>query len=189
MPHYSRVNDVWPEPCPHPTPPEALRGARLLVKLAWRIAKHDIANFNARPRKDQKFSLTSGNRYTAPRSGVWYVNPQGHHFGGWKDIVHDISHWAFRRFWPHERRKNGPHAFRHKSIEHVMAKHVVESGWLTGALKRAEPKAKVRDVKADRAARVLIRLAAWEAKRKRADTAIKKLRQRARYYEKVLAPV
>lgn len=43
----------------------------------------------------------------------------------------------------------------------------------------AKPKPAIREV---RAARVAERIKAWEAKRKRADTALRKLRRQARYY-------
>lgn len=181
---YDHVNALWPTACPIPTAPEALRGARLLVRHAYRLARQDITGFRRKPQPGKKYALTSGNRYTYPRSGVWYVNPKGHYYGGWKDMVHDISHWAHRAFWPNV--KHG-HSLRHIWIEQELTKYVVESSWLTGALAKPEPQKPPRNVKAERAQRIFARLVTWEAKRKRADTMIRKLRKQSRYYERALA--
>jgi hypothetical protein len=130
------------------------------------------------------WQLTSGNRYTRPRGGVFYVNPnESDMFGGWKAIVHDISHWAGRRLFP----KAPPHSPGTAFIERKLAEHVINSGWLDDKLKR-EPKAKPEiDVKALRHQRTLAAIKRWESKAKRAKTTLAKLHQRRKRYEQTLA--
>ncbi len=59
-------------------------------------------------------------------------------------------------------------------------------GWLDGKLRRPEKPAAVVDLRRVRYERVLVRLKTWETKRKRASTAIKKLEQARKRYEKTL---
>jgi hypothetical protein len=170
---YQSVNGAWPDAVPALTAAEATSAAKRLYRLGMGRA------FRGKTR------LTSGRRYNYVRRGVLFVNPKGHHFGGWRDLVHDLSHYCHRRkhpgHKPHDGR--GTHAF----IERTMIEHVVNSGWLDGRLKRPDKPTKQTDVRALRQRRVLERLAAWEAKRKRAERALAKLRRQARYYEKSLA--
>ena len=111
-----------------------------------------------------------------------YVNPDetrrwSDSGGGWHEIVHGLSHYCAYRLY-----RCKPHDARHAFLEKEMIKHVVNSGWLEGKLKRPEkPKTEV-DVKQVRRERVLKRMSAWETKRKRAENALKKLRRQARYY-------
>lgn len=177
MATYDTVNGVWPAVLPIPTPEEAARGAKKLYRLGYRIAKEDLPDLTSTPLKNIKTEITSGNRRTSIRRGVIYVNPTGHFYEGWKDIVHDLSHWTHRRFWPRE----SGHAPRHSYIEKTMIEHVVTSGWLEGALRR--PEKPIPNIKATRAARIAARIKSWEAKKKRAENALKKLRRQAKYYE------
>ena len=165
---YVSVNGAWPDgELPIPSPQEALSGAKRLYRLVmghkWR----------------GKWQLTSGKRYTWPANGVYHVNPNGRYFGGWRDIVHLMSHQCHRRLYPRHKPHDGrgTHAF----IERTMIEHVVKSGWLDGKLKRPEkPKP---DVQQARQQRVLARIEKWQAKHKRAETALKKLKRQARYYK------
>jgi hypothetical protein len=173
MANYTDVNAVWPDPVPVPSGPEAIAGARKLTRLALTLGPPN----GIRRVPPKKFKLTSGNRYTWANAGTFMVNPdhQSLSFGGWSAMVHDIAHWAARKLY---REGHGPHEC---FIEHTLAKHVVDSGWLDGKLKRPEkPREPVQCV---RRRRVLERIAAWERKRRRAETALKKLRRQARYYE------
>ena len=168
---YQSVNGKWPELVPVPSPQEAMAGAKRLYRFAMK-----------RPFRG-KVKPTSGRRYTDIRRGVMYVNAAGHHFGGWKDIVHDLSHYAHARLFP----RHKPHHSTHAWLERTMVEHVVGSGWLDGRLKREPRPAKPVDLKAERHARVLARIKAWETKAKRAETALKKLRRQARYYGRQIA--
>jgi hypothetical protein len=93
---YASVNASWPNDVKVPTQQEAISGAKRLVRYAYKIAREDGSTLRY---QSQPFELTSGRRYTWPRRGVWKVNPDGYYTGGWKDMTHDISHWAMRKFW------------------------------------------------------------------------------------------
>lgn len=165
---YASVNGSWPEgELPIPTGQEAISAVKRLYRVAM-----------GKPWKG-KLKLTSGNRHTWPSGGVYYVNPnrQGWSFNGWKDIVHAVSHYCHRRLHPTRK----PHDFRHELLEKELVRYVVSHGWLEGKLRR-EPAPKP-DVRTVRAERVKARIEAWERKRRRAETALKKLKRTHRYYE------
>jgi len=171
---YQSVNGAWPDNLPIPTGEEAATAARRLYRLIM-----------GQPFKGP-VKIVSGNRYTYVRGGVLHVNPNGQHFGGWKDLVHGLSHHCHRRKFPGHKPHDGrgTHAF----IEKEMIEHVVNSGWLDGKLKKPERvKPGKAAVQATRHARVLASIKRWESKRKRADTALKKLARQKRYYERSLA--
>lgn len=187
---YHSVNGAWPEGTNDgrdikPTPQEAMSAAKRLYRFAMK-----------RPFKG-KVKLTSGNRYTWIKSGVLYVNPdQGagivnRHLGGklmrsgggWHELVHAMSHYCASRLYP----RGKPHGAQHAFLEKEMIEHVVNSGWLEGKLKRPEKPQPEIDVKQIRRDRVLRRIEAWEAKRRRAENALKKLRKQARYYDRTIA--
>lgn len=168
---YQSVNGAWPDgELPIPTPQEAVSAAKRLYRLVMK-----------KPYRG-KIKVVSGNRRTYIRWGTLQVNPNGRHFGGWKDLVHGLSHTCHRRLHPGHK----PHDGRgtHAWIERQMIEHVVNSGWLDGRLKRPE-KVPI-DWQAARHERIIKRLVAWQAKRKRAENAIKKLNRQAAYYDRVL---
>ncbi len=170
---YKYVNGAWPEVVPPLTGPEAVTAGKRLYRLVMKRAFRG------------KVKVGSGNRHTWIRSGVMTVNPDGRFRGGWRDLVHGLSHYCHRRLHPKQRPHDGrgTHAF----IERTMIEHVVNSGWLDGKLKRQErPKAPI-DLKGARRGRVIARIEAWEAKRKRAERALKKLNRQRAYYERALA--
>ena len=176
MTTYRAVNAMWPEPYPVPTSREAIIGAKRLIRRAHRLAIEDGAIPKFAKLRPRKFKITSGNRYTEIRSGVWYVNPnQGNHWG-WHQIVHGVSHWAQRHYWP----QADGHGALHAWLEAELANYAI-TNFLGGQLGQ-KPKPKVVDKIAVRAAAVVKRIKAWEAKRKRADTALRKLRRQERYY-------
>lgn len=170
---YSAVNAEWPAELPALSAQEAISAAKRL----WKIGT------------GQKFpgpvKLTSGNRFTWPRSRVLYVNPsrRGAHHDGWRGLVHDLSHAIHRRVNP----GNKPHHHSHAWIEKTLIAHVVSRGWLDGKLRREE--APQADPRAKRQAQVLAGIARWESKLKRAENALRKLRKQARYYERTLGGV
>lgn len=179
--NYANVNAAWPEEVPVPTPQEALSGARRLVRLALTLGPPG----KPRHRFRGSFKLTSGNRHTWTRRGVFYVNPNksGWRFRGWEAIVHDVSHWAGRRLYPGA----NPHDARVAFIERKLAEHVVSSGWLDGKLKRKpreeKPQSDPREVKLQR---VLARIKSWERKQRRAQTALRKLARTRAYYQRIV---
>jgi hypothetical protein len=160
---YDPVNRQWPEVLPVPTGQEAISAVRRLYRFAMK-----------KPFRG-KFKLTSGNRYTWVKNHVYYVNPQGHHFGGWKDLVHDVSHRCHSILRPKDR----AHDPRHEYLERDMVAYVLAQGWLDGKLRR-EPKP-APDPKVVKLASIEERIKRWRTKQKRAATALKKLeRQRRR---------
>lgn len=182
MNHYQKIDihaaspEAWPATIPALDGPEACKAVRRL----WRKFLGAPCPYELR--------ITSGNRTTWKSSSptvmrgrrvpTFNVNPEQ----GWRDLVHDLSHWFHRKLYP----KKNPHNPLHAHLEAEMIAHVVASGWLDGALK-SRPAPKVRDVVAERAARIEERIAAWEAKERRARNALKKLRPRQRYYQRKLA--
>lgn len=121
-----------------------------------------------------KLRVGSGNRRTWRDSHGFTVNPDQ----GWHDINHDMSHFIERQ------QTGGAHTDRHVRLEGAGARLIVRR------FLRDEPyvdKKKERDHIADRAARVDAGIQRWDAKLKRAATALKKLKKKQRYYDKVLA--
>lgn len=175
MTTYRDINAVWPEPYPVPTSREAITGAKRLIRLAHRLAIQDGAVPKYAKLRCYSFKLTSGRRYTKLRRGVWYINPnlQGH--WGWHEIVHSISHWARRHYWP----QADGHGALHAWLEKELADYAIKN-FLDGKLVRSV-EAPVDKI-AVRTARVAARIRAWEAKKRRAETALRKLRKQERYY-------
>jgi hypothetical protein len=172
---YNTVNREWPDPPPPPpTAQEAIAAARRLYR-----------KFVGHPWRGE-WRATSGNRYTWPRRGVYAVNPDKRESigGGWQALVHDMSHYINDRV---VNRKHNGHGVWHATLEREMIAYVIASGWLDGKLRsKATAKAKppIQDV---RRARVEARIVAWERKQKRAETALRKLYQQRRYYERQAA--
>lgn len=159
MNRYDHINTAWPETIPAITALEAERAAQ-------RIARH----FKFRPGRARK---------------VWVaINaPTNRLNRGWRRLVHDLSHRWFRQVY----RAKRPHDPLHERYEDQVREYVLAAGWLDGKLR---PKVKAKpavDLKAQRAKRVAERMKAWEVKKKRAETALKKLRRQARYYEVTLS--
>lgn len=164
---YHAVNGRWPDEVPALTGPEAIAAAKRLYRSAMK-----------RPWKG-KWALTSGNRFTWPRGSTFYVNPNRGtgRDGGWRDLVHMMSHYCHQQIWPRHR----PHGSNHHSIEKDMVQYVLDHGWLDGRLR---PKQAAEPDAASKAAAKLARLDAsakrWTTKLRRADTALRKIkRQRA----------
>lgn len=162
---YSGVNGTWPAELPPLTGQEAIAAAKRL----WRFALK-------RPLRVTRWQVTSGNRRNRILAGK--VNPDR----GWHDLVHHISHRVHYRLHPGAKPHDG--MGRHAFIERELIQHVVESGWLTGKLRRPAKPKPVVDARAVRYGRVLARITAWEGKAKRAENALKKLRRQRAYYEK-----
>lgn len=117
-------------------------------------------------------------RFRGPARRCW-ISPRGNGGSdkGWQRLVHDVSH----RIFAHRHPKFRPHAGGHANLELEIAEFVVRSGWLSGTLKprqRAKPTALER--RANKIARTEAAIARWEAKRRRADKALQKMRRRYR---------
>jgi hypothetical protein len=176
MAAYDKVNALWPEGTNDgrklkPTPQEAISAGRRLYRFVLKTPFRG------------KIKLTSGNRYSYIRNHVMYVNPDWKgsgnwtEGGGWHELVHMLSHAFAQRKYPNA----SGHGSLHAEVEHDMTEYVIRSGWLDGKLRReVRPKP---DPKAERQASVERRLKAWETKRKRAETAIRKLKAAQRRYQ------
>jgi len=153
---YARANR-WPEEIPPLTREEAERALRRLWK---------------------KFG--NGEPISRRILRVWVPRkpPFNTIYRGWRRLVHDVSHRIFFRLHPGRR----PHDPRHEWLEGEMVEFVLKSGWLDGKLK---PKPKTeKPIRERRFQSVLERIEVWERKRKRAETALKKLRRQRAYYER-----
>lgn len=159
---YGEVNATWPAEVPPLTGQEAISAARRLYRKAM-----------GRALPAGKWTIASGNR----RNKLWKrrVNPER----GWHDLVHHVSHYCAQRLYPNA----PPHGPGHSMLERDLIAHVVNSGWLDGKLRR-EPKAKP-DAREERKARVLVRIGMWERKKRRAETALKKLYRTKAYYDRL----
>ena len=163
------VNSRWPEPCPAPTPEEAMRGAKRLYRVAM-----------GRPWTG-KVKMTSGQRYTWIRGGVFYINPdETSPRGGWQEIVHSISHYCHRRLHPNAK----PHDAKQVYLERDLTKYVIEHGWLNGKLKPKTVDKPPRDIVKKRYERILAREQSWARKFSRAQRALAMAALERKIYEK-----
>jgi hypothetical protein len=153
---YERVNAEWPAQVPELTAEEAIRAFRRLYRFAFKHLPGPV-------------TIMRGNRRMG-RYPNWHINPSK----GWHYLVHILSHYAER----------SGHNGKHARMELRMIREVKRRGWLDGRLKRPEQPPVMRDLRRERYERVLTRLASWEAKKKRAERAISKLRRQRTYYER-----
>jgi hypothetical protein len=133
-----------------------------------------------------KWELTSGNRYTWPKRGTFYVNPERHAFGlrGLREIIHMIAHWSHRRLHPQDK----PHSIRQLRLEAKLTKFALARRWHEGTLKK-EPKAKAPepeptkpDVVVQRYRRMVLRRDRWARELERAQRLHAKAESEVRAY-------
>ena len=169
---YQRVDRSWPEFVPALTEAEAIA----VSKRLWRTA-------TGKPwEKNRKISFTSGNRHSQFAYNSFVINCDPHRRGiyGWKWLVHTISHRTHRIV----NKGHDHHGLAHASHEAWLVHEVVSRGWLDGRFKRQEKAKPAVDTKQVRYKRIVARIAAWQTKAKRAETALKKLRKQKTYYER-----
>jgi hypothetical protein len=129
--------------------------------------------------------LASGNRrtwtarsYSGPVR-IFRINPSK----GWHDLVHVLSHWC-----DYVVNGSGSHDAHHARLELKMIKQVIRRGWLEGKLKREKQWVDPRVIKGNAALDKLERqralLKKWETKKKRAETAIRKLTRQIKAAER-----
>lgn len=159
------VNSKWPRDLAKPSAQEAITGAKRLYRRAM-----------GRPFRG-KVVATSGRRYSWIRRGVMVVNPSH----GWPEIVHLLSHYFHRRLHPKDR----PHSYKALDLESDLARYAIAQGFHLGKLKSKPRPTKPKPTRQEAGhAAAVAALKRWEAKRKRAETAIRKYRKKVRYYEK-----
>ena len=171
---YRQVNEAWPDG-PHRgyrywrEPQFDAREATIAVKRLWKHATGKPLAIRG------LVKLTSGNRRNRFRRGIF--NPQR----GWHGLVHSVSHAAHRRLHPDD----PDHIGRHAYLERRLIEYAVARKWHEGARKRPEkPMPTKADQRTRRQAALRARLAKWEAKQRRAETAIRKLKGRIRRHER-----
>jgi hypothetical protein len=157
------LNAIWPKPLPKLDGDEAIRAVKKLIRSE-----------GFKP-SGYHYCVTTGNRHTWTRrtsvgDKTWFVNSSR----GWQSLVHHVSHWIFSR-------KNGnlsPHHWKHANIEARLIRLVLDRGWLSGSLKTT-PKVERPPVPVNvvRVAMIRERIARWESKAKRAETALRKLKR------------
>lgn len=95
-------------------------------------------------------------------------------WSGLPNVVHDAGHWVHRRL---HRNKLKTHCAPHAALEKAMIEHVIAKGW---HLPTAKPAPKAKPTKAERIAHAEKLLKKWMTKKRRAETAIRKLNAKAR---------
>lgn len=180
----NHVNNRWPQEASmrDMTAEEAVRAAkrlyRYILKRPWKG-----------PVKVVKATVR-GRYHTWIHRGVLRVVP----LNGWRDLVHDLSHYCYGRLHPGAK----PHDRPHGAMEARMIDYVVQHGWLAGKL-RPKPKlvalpvgAVLVDAKANarayKRARAEAAVERWQSKLKRAERALRKARRRLAYYSRSGAP-
>lgn len=167
---YARVHAAWGEHARKAIP----------VSLVERVVK-DLWKFGTGRTLEMPVIKVSGRRRSYASGGRFKVNPGS----GWASVVHGVSHSAHlvRGRKEGERRHHSP---RHALLELAMVQRVVDKGWLD-IVEPVKERPRLADVQALRARRIDERIKGWEAKLKRAERALKKLRQQQRYYAKALS--
>lgn len=160
-PRYIPVNQTLPQILPPITRVEAERAARIIFRH-FGGTRHGSALMLAPARFRRVRRCWISSKCTSE------------HHKGWGRLVHDVSHRIFRARHPGFR----PHDNGHAQLEQEIAAFVVANGWLTGTLKKEAPTP--ADKRAAKLARTLQLLARWNAKLRRAQTAVSKLQRRQR---------
>jgi hypothetical protein len=110
-------------------------------------------------------------RWSRPARRCWLsTKPTTGHYKGWGRLIHDASHIIFRKRHPSFR----PHDGGHARLEREIAQFVATRCWLDGSLKA---KAAPKPTAVDKLARIEARLSLWDSKRRRAETAIRKIKR------------
>jgi hypothetical protein len=157
---YEAVNAAWHIALPPITAKQsAVVYRKLLAKFGGRMMKPPLYYFRtSRSWADPKGRPAGGPGYGLPR------------------VVHDASHWVHLRLHPKAKSHCAPHA----ALEKAMVEHVIAKGWHIPPA----PKAKAKPSREQRLAHARAALARWTTKKRRAETAIKKLTAKARRLER-----
>jgi hypothetical protein len=176
--HRKADGSVWPDDIPELTADEALKAARRLYRWATGADLSTVYD---------SVQITSGNRHTWHRwtntagyyrSWTLFLNPSR----GWRRLVHDLSHAWFRSAGG----TGKPHSKDHARFEVRMAREVVRRGWLQGKLRAREQSEEAPEAPAPKGRAPIDygkKLAAVEAKIRRAKARLSKLNRQRAYYE------
>jgi len=167
---YDPAND-WSTQIPPITREEAERAAKRLIR-----------KFGSRKESSIPRAKDMEGPKEVRRCWIAVTEPYGDLDRGWRRLVHDVSHRIFRYRYP----KRRPHDSLHARLEAEMVRFVLASGWLTGTLRPAEKEAPKRDHQAVRYARAKATMERAEKRLKLAQAAIKRIKPKLRYYERIM---
>lgn len=169
---YKASNDVWPKVIPPLSREEA---ARAYAKLARKFGKAKDATPGLRFRDMATHSRVRTCWIATGKHG----SPTGSLHKGWRRLVHDFSHRLHRYRYPGKR----PHGSFHATVEAEVVAYLLSTDWLGGTLATdVAPPPITREAKvAAEVDGLAARLKRWESKRKRAETAIAKIKRRQSY--------
>lgn len=168
---YRRVNEAWPEPVPAMTFAQGSNAARRLFR--WALGETFTGTITE----------TSGARHNKCSYRRIIINPRR----GWKSLLHTMSHRCWRMANVGEPIR--PHERGHAKLELRMIKEVIKRGWLQTEATQSKPvtpSEPKHDLRVEKLIRTEALIAKWETKLKRAQTALKKLSRRKRYYERTV---
>lgn len=162
MPDYEMVNGGWGDPLylPAITGKEAMHRAMMLSR---KFGDGSV------PFSGPRYRTNIGKRSWASTEAT--RNERDH---GWRNMVHDVSHWVHLR---NHRGYLKSHSRVHAAMELSMIQYVLLMGW-------TKPKGKAKPTLDEKRAKALGQTRAnikrWLTKEKRARTALKKLRVKER---------
>lgn len=163
---YDPISSVLPASTPPITRAEAQRAA---IKIYKHFGKAELRSANFDQPIVYKGTARRCWASTKPAPGK---DPNK----GWPRLIHDISHRIFRRRHPGFR----PHAGGHATLEREIAEYVVAQGWLCDGSPlrpKAKPKLCRAHLQAARLARIEAAMLRWDAKLRRAQNALRKLKR------------
>jgi hypothetical protein len=179
--HYNSVNEMFDG---RTLPPITREHS---IKIANRIYRHfGNKKYASNPARFRRPKSVTGSRSWIDKKGINDLNK------GWRRLIHDTSHILFSRRYPQKR----PHDPLHAALELQVAQFVVRefiekpalqaAGAALGAIFTETKSETVKRQRAVRYGRILERIDNWEKKKKRAETALKKLYKQKKYYPKVI---
>ena len=170
-PRYDPVSATLPASLPAISREEAERAARLIVRtFGKRSDGGPNMAFNMKAPRAARRCWISTKETVGPSKG-------------WGRLVHDLSHMIFRRRHPSFR----PHDGGHATLEREIAEFVMSKGFLSGTLRPAVKKPSTTEKRQARLARTEAGIERWQAKLKRAENAIRKLKRRQAALRRSLA--
>lgn len=163
---YQRLRAVWPTPTPPMQPKAGAAAARALYRTVFGT------------RLPGKVIVRTGriNPRLTPAGDI-VINPER----GWQTNVHFLSHYFHSRL-----SRTRPHSPEHALLELRMARQVVNSRWLSAPDTAAAPRHRKPQIPLvqKRQQQIEASITRWERKLKRAQTALKKLQAKRRYYQR-----
>ena len=171
-PRYVGVGLMLPDVLPPITRATAVKVYNRLVKAFGGVSDIPVGVLEARG----GVPILSDYRNRKLGRTCWAsTSPTRSHFKGWGRLVHDASHYVFRKRHPSAR----PHDGGHAQLETQMAHYVVQHN----LIERYAPKpSKPAPGAVDKLARIETRITLWNAKARRAQVALRKLNKQAKYY-------